>query len=163
MRPTLLLSLPLLALAACQCPPPAEPTAPVTAAVPDTVIEARMQAYVQALRVMDVERMASFFSATGELFEPGIAPIHGRGSILSFLKAFPGVVVDSASVQTRAVEVFGNTALLWGSFHEKLSFPGQPTSEQDGRFVAEWEQQADSTWLIERLYRIPLPPPMPVQ
>ena len=48
-------------------------------------------------------------------------------------------------------------ALYWGSYFERLDFPGQPRSEQHGKFVAQWVRQADGTWLIERLYRIPLP------
>lgn len=37
------------------------------------------------------------------------------------------------------------------------SFPGQPVSEQHGRFVMEWVRQADGRWLIQRYYRVPLP------
>jgi ketosteroid isomerase-like protein len=153
--------LPIIVLGAISCHDPQNKPINAGTAISTSLIEARMQAYVSAMRVMDVEAIAAFFSPTGELFEPGIPPIRTRDSILVFLRSFPGVVVDSASVKAERIEVFEGTALLWGSFHEKLSFPGQPTSEQDGKFVTEWKLQPDSAWLIERMYRIPLPPPMP--
>jgi hypothetical protein len=95
------------------------------------------------------------------LFEPGIQPVVGRDSIRAFIASFPGVKVHVATATPDTIEVFGETALLWGSYFERLSFPGQPTSEQHGRFVTEWVRQADGRWLIERFYRIPLPPPPP--
>lgn len=158
MRTVFALAICVLAFVACQ---PEQPGTPVEEKTAPEVIEARMQEYVKASRVVDVKAMAGFFSLTGELLEPGIPPIHGRDAILAFLRSFPGVVVDSASVKAETIEIFGGTALLWGTFHEKLSFPGQPTSEQDGKFVTEWKRQPDGAWLIERFYRIPIPPPMP--
>jgi hypothetical protein len=73
------------------------------------------------------------------------------------MASFPGVRVDSATAVPDTIEVFGTTALLWGSYFEKLAFPGQPLSEQHGKFVIEWVQQADSSWKIHRYYRVPLP------
>lgn len=121
-----------------------------------------MQEYVTTTRTMNVEKMAAFYSPTSELFEPGIAPIVSRDSILAFMRFFAGAKVNSATVQQNTIEVFDSTALYWGTYHENLSFPGQPTSDQEGRFVTEWKLQRDGTWLIERMYRIPLPPPMPM-
>jgi hypothetical protein len=46
---------------------------------------------------------------------------------------------------------------LWGSYFEKLAFPGQPLSEQHGKFVIEWQRHANGAWLIHRYYRVPLP------
>lgn len=120
-----------------------------------------MQAYVATTRTMDVEKMAAFFSPTAELFEPGIQPLHTRDSILAFMRFFVGAKVNSATVEQRSIELMDSTALYWGSYHENLDFPGQPTSDQTGRFLAEWKLQPDSTWLIERMYRIPISTMMP--
>jgi hypothetical protein len=46
---------------------------------------------------------------------------------------------------------------MWGSYFERLAFPGQPVSEQHGRFVIEWVRPPAGGWLIQRYYRIPLP------
>lgn len=116
-----------------------------------------MQRYADAARAVDADASAAFFTPTGVLFEPGISPIQSPDSIRTFIKSFPGVKVDSATMTADTIEVFGNTAIVWGSYFEKLRFAGQPPSSQHGRFVMEWMQQPNRSWLIERYYRIPLP------
>jgi hypothetical protein len=61
--------------------------------------------------------------------------------------SFPGVRVDVATATPDTIEVFGDKAFLWGSYFERLSFPGQPVSEQHGKFVTEWVRQTDGRWL----------------
>lgn len=56
-----------------------------------------------------------------------------------------------------SIEVHGGMALYWGAYFERLAFPGQPLSEQHGKFVAQWVRQADGQWMVHRMYRIPLP------
>ncbi len=73
------------------------------------------------------------------------------------MASFPGVRVEVATATPDTIEVFGETGLLWGSYFERLAFPGQPLSEQHGKFVIEWRRQADGSWLIHRYYRVPLP------
>jgi hypothetical protein len=70
--------------------------------------------------------------------------------------AFPGVRVEVATATPDTIEIWGNMALFWGSYFERLAFPGQPESEQQGRFVAQWLRQADGSWLMQRLFRIPV-------
>jgi ketosteroid isomerase-like protein len=110
---------------------------------------------------VDPRAIADFFTPSGILFEPGIFPIQGPDSIRAFVASFPGVRVDSAVSLPDTIEVFGSTALLWGSYFERLAFPGQPVSEQRGRFVIEWLRQPDGQWLIHRYFRVPLPAQAP--
>ena len=132
------------------------PRAP-DAAADRAAVAAAMERYMTAARKVDAAGMAAFFTPTGVLFEPGIFPIVTRDSIRAFLSSFPGATVDSATAVPDTIEVWDGTALLWGSYFERLSFPGQPVSEQHGKFVIEWVRQADGAWLIERYYRVPLP------
>jgi uncharacterized protein (TIGR02246 family) len=111
--------------------------------------------YMRAARAVDAAGIAASFAADGVLFEPGIAPVEGREAIRTFAASFPGVRVDTATATPDTIEVFGETVLVWGSYFEKLAFPGQPASEQHGRFVMEWKQQPDRTWLIQRYFRVP--------
>jgi ketosteroid isomerase-like protein len=120
-------------------------------------VRMRLAGYASASASVDAERSSAFFSQSGTLFEPGIPPIVGADSIRAFVASFPGVKVDSAMLRADTVEVFGRTALVWGTYYERLSFPGQPQSSQHGRFVMEWKRGTDDSWLIERYYRIPLP------
>ena len=69
--------------------------------------------------------------------------------------------MDVATATPDTIEIFGNKAFLWGSYFERLAFPGQPVSEQHGKFVTEWARQDDDRWLIERFFRIPIPSPPP--
>jgi hypothetical protein len=79
------------------------------------------------------------------------------------IASFLGVRVDSAIATPDTIEVWGGSTLLWGSYFERLKFPGQPLSEQHGKFVIEWVRQADGTWLIQRYFRVPVPTPPPTQ
>lgn len=126
-----------------------------TAATRDA-IATTLQRYMVAARAVNAESIASFFSPTGMLLEPGIAPIHTRDSIRAFMASFPGVQVDSATATADTIEIWGGSALVWGSFFERLRFPGQPPSEQHGEFVMQWVRQADGTWLIQRYLRVPV-------
>jgi ketosteroid isomerase-like protein len=120
-----------------------------------------MQRYQVAARSVNPDSIAAFYAPTAILFEPGIHPIQTRDSIRAFLASFPGVRVEVATATPDTIEIVDGMALYWGSYFERLDFPGQPQSEQHGKFVAQWVRQADGIWLIQRLYRIPLPAPGP--
>ncbi len=152
MRAPLFVTLLLAACSPAEAPRSVMPDAETRAEVTEA-----LGRYMVAARAVDAPAIAAFFTPTGVLFEPGIFPIVGADSIRAFMGSFPGVVVDSAVSMPETIEVFGDTALLWGSYFEKLSFPGQPVSEQHGRFVMEWVRQPDGRWLIQRYYRVPLP------
>jgi uncharacterized protein (TIGR02246 family) len=124
-------------------------------------VAAAMQRYQVAARAVNPDSIAGFYTTNAMLFEPGINPIRTRDSIRAFIASFPGVRVDAATATPDTIEIFGNKAFLWGSYYERLKFPGQPLSEQHGKFVTEWERQEDGRWLIERFFRIPIPSPAP--
>ena len=158
MRTALLLPLAFASFAAIAC----ERSSSAGAASRDDAsarseVAAALQRYQDAARKVDADAMSATFAPTGVLFEPGIPPIVTRDSIRAFLASFPGVTVHSAIATPDTIDVFGDRAYLWGSYFEHLSFPGQPTSEQHGKFVTEWARQSDGRWLIVRMYRIPLP------
>ncbi len=124
-------------------------------------VAAAMQRYQAAARTVEPDSIAAFYAPTGVLFEPGIHPIRTRDSIRAFIASFPGVRVEIATATPDTIEVYGGTAFLWGSYFERLAFPGQPVSEQHGKFVTQWVRQPDGTWLIQRFFRVPLPSPPP--
>jgi len=125
-------------------------------------VGAAMQRYQVAARSVNPDSSAPFYAPTAILFEPGIQPIQTKDSIRAFLASFPGVRVEVATATPDTIEIWGSSmALLWGSYFERLAFPGQPLSEQHGKFVAQWARQADGTWLIQRFFRIPMPSPPP--
>lgn len=135
----------------------AAPNQPAADGTSRAAVEAAMQRYQVAARTVNADSVSAFYTATATLFEPGIPPIVSRDSIRAFMASFPGVRVEVATASPDTIEIHGNTALYWGTYFEKLDFPGQPVSEQHGKFVAEWVRQGDGSWLIERMYRIPMP------
>lgn len=120
-------------------------------------VEAAMQRYQAVSRLVNADSTAALYTTTAVLFEPGINPVVTRDSIRAFIASFPGVTVEVATATPDSIEVHGDMALYWGTYHEKLSFPGQPASDQRGKFVAQWVRQPGGAWLVERMYRIPLP------
>jgi len=118
-----------------------------------------MERYQTAARTVNPDSIAAFYTTKATLFEPGIKPIQTRDSIRAFIASFPGVRVEIATATPDTIEIFGNTAFLWGSYFERLAFPGQPVSEQHGKFVTEWVRQEDGRWLIDRFFRVPIPSP----
>lgn len=120
-----------------------------------------MERYLVAARSVNADSVAAFYAPDGILFEPGIQPIVSRDSIRAFMASFPGVVVEVATATPDTIEVHGTTALYWGTFFERLSFPGQARSEQHGKFVIEWVKAASGEWLIQRYYRVPQPATVP--
>ena len=124
----------------------------------------RVERYVAASRTVNPDSIAAFFANDGVLLEPGIPPIRSADSIRVFMGSFPGVVVESASVALDTVEVHDSSAYVWGTYFERLHFPGQARSEQRGRFVMHWVRASDN-WRILRYYRIPVttvvPPSQP--
>lgn len=118
-----------------------------------------MERYVAAVRAADPDSISAHFAPAALLLEPGIAPIRTRDSIRAFLAAFDGLRVDSASVTADTIQVLEGSAIYWGAYFERATFPGQPESSQHGMLVADWIQQDDGTWLMQRLLRVPLPDP----
>ena len=132
------------------CANPARDDAPARRAVADA-----MQRYQVAARSVNPDSMAALYTPTATLFEPGIMPVQTRDSIRAFIASFPGVKVHVATATPDTIEVYGNTAYLWGSYFERLDFPGQPVSEQHGKFVAQWVRQDDGRWLIQSELYVP--------
>jgi ketosteroid isomerase-like protein len=141
-------------LAACAAP--AREAASRDAEIRDEISDA-MDRYQAAARVVNPDSIVAFYTETATLFEPGIMPIRGRDSIRAFLASFSGVQVEVATVSPDTIEVFENMALYWGTYFERLTFAGQPASEQHGKFVAEWVRQPGAGWRLQRLFRVPIP------
>jgi ketosteroid isomerase-like protein len=150
----------LACLLSCTTSERPEPAAAApTASAARAQVAAAMERYQVAARSVNPDSIAAFYTPTAILFEPGIQPIQTRDSIRTFIASFPGVRVEVATATPDTIEIWGSMALLWGSYFERLLFPGQPLSEQHGKFVAQWARQSDGTWLIQRLFRIPMPSP----
>ena len=117
--------------------------------------------YQRAARSVNADSIAANFAPRGMLFEPGIPPIVSPDSIRAFVAMFTGAVVESATVAIDTLELHDASAYAWGSYYERLSFPGQPRSEQHGRFVMHWIRDSAGHWLLNRYFRVPVTTAVP--
>lgn len=118
-------------------------------------IQAAMREYARLQVMKDAAGLAAFYTPDGELLEPGMSGLKGPVSIRRFLESFPDIRIESASMLTEQIYVWGTDALQWGSYAQRAALPGKPVEEFRGRFVAQWTRQAGGRWLIRRLLTQP--------
>src|SRR5262245_20855406 len=134
--------------------PPAPP-----AAAPAKDIEAATQRYARLQQAKDAAGLAAFYTADGELLEPGLEALKGPAAIREFLESFTDVKIESAAMTSEHVDVWTDDALQWGSYTQRAVLPGKPAASFSGRFVAQWRRQPGGKWLIRRLLLQPSLPP----
>lgn len=118
-------------------------------------VEAAMQAYAHLLQGNDAAGLANFYTSDGELLNPGMDSLKGPIAIRTFLESFGDVRIESASMVAEHTDVWGDVALQWGSYAQRVALPGKPVTEYRGRFVAQWSDQGKGRWLIRRLLTQP--------
>jgi uncharacterized protein (TIGR02246 family) len=118
-------------------------------------VESAMQDYARLQAVADSEGLAAFFTQDGELLEPGMDALNGRDAIRKFLNSFADVRIEWASMTSGSIDVWGDAAVQWGSYAQRVTLPGKPAEEHRGRYVAQWSRQASGKWLIRRLMMQP--------
>ena len=125
-------------------------------------VEAALARYMSLLKTAPPESTAAFYTADGQLLEPGMAPLTGPAAIRAFLEPIARTVtVHEATATADRTEVFGDSvAIQWGTYHQVAGPNGSPPSTYDGRFVIEW-RRTPAAWRIARFLVQPSPPPHP--
>ena len=123
-------------------------------------VRAAMDEYGRRLRAFTPDTLSALFASNGHMYEPGIH-VAGRDSIRGFMRSFAGVKIDSAVIDVDTVEVYDSTAYLWGTFRESYTMPGQPMTNESGRFIVRYVQEATGAWMIQRFMVQPAPAPAP--
>ena len=131
-----------LAIAACSGAPPANDPAA------DDQVRAAMSAYTASLTV-GPDSTGSFFDESGTMLGAGIAPVIGRKAIIEWLAPlFKANAVKDAGSVVQAVDVSGDLATVWGTYHQYAGPRGGEPVSYNGRFVAAWKRGADGRWRI---------------
>jgi uncharacterized protein (TIGR02246 family) len=120
-------------------------------------IEAALQAYSGHMLAMDAERIAATFTPDGELQDRDRPPLKGRDAIRTFLKSFTGVKVEKNELKGVSLNLLGPGALQTGTFRQTARLADGKIVETKGTFEAEWERQADGSWLMSRMTTNPPP------
>lgn len=129
--------------------------APPTNTKDRAAIESAIQRYAALIKANDAVGVSRFFAANGELLEPGMSALSGPEAVRTFLESFKNVRVESATMTTDSIEVFGASALQWGQYTERATLPNKPAVDLRGRFVAQWVRQPTGGWQIRRLLMQP--------
>ncbi len=120
-------------------------------------IEAALQVYSGHVLAMDADKIAASFTPDGELQDRDRAPLKGRDAIRAFLTSFTGVKVEENELKGVTLNLLGPSATQGGTFRQKARLADGKVVETKGTFEAEWERQADSSWLMSRMTTNPPP------
>ncbi len=124
-------------------------------------IQAALSAYSARVLAMDADGIAATFTPDGELQNPGRDPIKGPDAIRTFLKSFTGVTVEENEIRGVFLQIVGAGALQTGTFRQKARLADGTVVDSKGTFEAEWERQADGSWLLARMTTNPPPLEVP--
>ena len=120
-------------------------------------VEQAMRGYAATLKEANPEAVAGWYTKEGELLLPGLAPLRGPEAIRSFLVPLVGATeVESVAVTTDLVAVHGDSADLWGTYHQVAGEKGKPKQAYDGRYAALWHHDSDGKWRLVRLMMQPV-------
>ena len=136
--------------AAAEAPPP-DPTAEARAQV-----EAAVQSYAAAIH-SSVDKLADLFTPDGELIQPGVDLLVGPEAIRAFLTPLvKRVRIEEATMASRAIDLYGDEAYVWGDFSQRVAVGEQPLATFTGRFIAQWHR-AEGIWKLRRMMVQPAP------
>jgi uncharacterized protein (TIGR02246 family) len=121
-------------------------------------VEQAMHGYAATLKEGNPEAVAGWYTKEGELLLPGLAPLRGPEAIRAFLAPLVSATeVESVTVTTDLAAVHGDSADLWGTYHQVAGEKGKPKQPYDGRYAALWHRDAGGEWRLVRLMMQPVP------
>lgn len=129
-----------LALAACSG------RSPSSNAAAEGEVRAATAGYVASLTV-GPDSTASFFTDSGTMLGAGMPPVIGRAAIVAWLAPlFKAYEVKDAGGVVQAIDVTGDVATVWGTYHQYAGKRGEDPASYNGRYVAMWKRGADRRW-----------------
>lgn len=145
----------MIALTACNSTSKVT-TTPTPDYSPD--VRADMEKYNQCFSQMNADGMASLFAPNGEIYDTGLLQASGPNAILSYLnQSFNSAHVDSLTTTIDSIVINGSVAAVLGTYDEKTSDTTGQSNETKLRYVAEWIDQSNGQWLLNRVSTVILP------
>ena len=104
-----------------------------------------------AWRLSNADSVAAVFAPDAELMFPDAPDVEGRDAIRQMLAGmFDSTRVESLDVRPDTIEVYGSSAMEWGTYEEVVAPRGQPKVRFEGRYLLHWQRQPDGQWAIRR-------------
>jgi uncharacterized protein (TIGR02246 family) len=99
----------------------------------------------------NVDSIMPLFADDAVLSFPDAADTRGQAAIREMLtNAFRSVKVEVLRANIDTIEVFDDAAYEWGTYDERYTETGKPTTQVEGRYLFRWARQPDGTWRISR-------------
>ena len=104
-----------------------------------------------AWRLNNPDSVAAFFAPDGVIMFPDAPDARGHEAIRALLAGiFDSTTVESLDVRPDTIEVHGASATEWGTYTESVKPRSSPAVRLEGRYVIQWQRQADGQWAIRR-------------
>ena len=121
---------------------------------PDRSSEIRpyMENYNECFSYMNADCVAAFFAPQGQIFDTGLIRAAGPAAVRSYMnQTFSAAHVDSLNATIDSIVINGGVAVVLGTYDEKTTDTTGQSSEAKLQYVAEWIQQSNGQWLLNRL------------
>ena len=116
------------------------------------IVQADMGKYNQCLSQMNSDCMASLFAPRGAVYDTGLLQASGPDAIRSYMnQSFNTAHLDSLTATIDSVMINGGVGVVLGVYDEKTTNATGQSSETKQRYVAEWIDQSNGQWLLNRV------------
>jgi ketosteroid isomerase-like protein len=101
---------------------------------------------------MNAECIAASFVSNGTIYDTGLLQAKDSDGIHNYLdQSFSTNHIDSLASTIDSITINGTVAVVIGTYDEKTSDTAGQSSEAKLQYVAEWIQQSNGQWLLNRL------------
>ena len=114
-------------------------------------IRRQSERHVAAHRLASADSIVAMYADDVVVQFPDIPDARGRaGARDMFASILAGMKVDTLLVTPDTIEVHGDAAYEWGTYHQVYTPQGKPRVREDGRYVIRWQRGANGTWRVSR-------------
>jgi uncharacterized protein (TIGR02246 family) len=104
-----------------------------------------------AWRLSNADSVAALYAPDGVVMFQDAPDVRGREAIRTLLAGmFDSTTVESLDVRPDTIEVYGSSAMEWGTYTESVKPRSSPAVRFEGRYVLQWQRQPDGQWAIRR-------------
>lgn len=111
-------------------------------------IDAANQKWVAAFDKGDGAAVAALYTAQATVLPPGADMVNGRAAIQKFWTGAIQSGLKNVTLQTVAVEQFGNAAREIGRVSLDVTNPQKPTVHVEGKYVVLWKR-VHGAWMLD--------------
>ena len=118
----------------------------------ETQVNAALSRYRELILGMEPASIALLFIEHGSVSHGEQAPIVGRQAIQAFLASFSNYKITEYELKPKSTHVEYGVATQVGTYRQVVTIPAGQTVTVQGTFVAKWELQLGSHWLLRSLH-----------